>query len=371
MQTLPEILFAQKDAAAVEREIIAGHEAASGRTLARGDPVRLFLESIAAVIIQQRNLIDFTGKQNLLYYSREGFLEHLGALLAVYRIPAAAARTTLRFTLSTTRPGASIIPAGTRATPGGGDATFALVESVTIPAGELIGEGVAECITPGEIGNGYLSGQIKRLVNPLPWVQSVENITTTAGGADTENDDSLRERIQIAPEKFSVAGPTGAYRFWALSAHQDIVDVAVLSPTPGEVNIHPLLIGGLVPPQEIMDLVFEMVSSDSVRPLTDLVRVLPPALVEYPLEVTWWLLESEATSASAVEPAVNEAVSRWVEWQRAAIGRDLNPSRLVAEIVRAGAKRVEVISPLFRKLEAWEVASPSSVSVVFGGFEDE
>ncbi len=370
MQTLPEILFAQKDAAAVEREIIAGHEAASGRTLARGDPVRLFLESIAAVIIQQRSLIDFTGKQNLLYYSREGFLEHLGALLAVYRIPAAAAETTLRFTLSTTRPGASIIPAGTRATPGGGDATFALMESVTIPAGELIGEGVAECVTPGEIGNGYLPGQIKRLVDPLPWVQSVENITETAGGADTESDDSLRERIQIAPEKFSVGGPTGAYEYWARTAHQSISDVSVISPVPGEVHIYPLLAGGELPSEEILNAVDAICSAEDIRPTSDLVSVLEPTQVEYSVDLGYWIDRKRASMGDGIVLAVEAAVQAFVAWQCEALGRDINPSKLIAAIVGAGAKRVAVTTPIFAELTPAQVAKCTGITVTFEGFED-
>ncbi|MBP0016080.1 MAG: baseplate J/gp47 family protein [Cyanobacteria bacterium SBLK] len=42
-----------------------------------------------------------------------------------------------------------------------------------------------------------------------------------------ETDDNLRKRIILAPESFSNAGSAGAYRFHALSASQDIIDVGV------------------------------------------------------------------------------------------------------------------------------------------------
>jgi hypothetical protein len=50
---------------------------------------------------------------------------------------------------------------------------------------------------------------------------------TTANGTDDETDEELRERIRLAPSQFSVAGPTGAYKFFAKSAHPSIVDVSV------------------------------------------------------------------------------------------------------------------------------------------------
>ena len=367
---LPDILFAVKDAAEVEREIVRAYERASGRSLAPGDPVRLFLLTIASVIVQQRALIDFTGKQNLLAYSSEGYLDHLGALLGVYRLPATSALTTLRFTLSAAQSGATIIPIGTRATPGGGDLYFSTTAPVSIAPGETVAEVEASCMTVGEIGNGYLPGQIASIVDPLPWVQTVENITTTSGGADTENDDSLRERIQIAPEKFSVAGPTGAYEYWARTAHQSIVDVSVVSPLPGEVNIYPLLTGGEIPSQEILDGVFETCNAEDIRPLTDQLFILPPTAVEYDLNVTWWLSNKRATEAAAIEASVAKAVDGWIDWQRSALGRDINPSELIARMIRAGAKRVEVTSPVFLVTEPSEVAIPSSVEVVFGGVED-
>lgn len=367
---LPDVLFAVKDAAEVEREIIRAFERASGRSLAPGDPVRLFLLTVASVVIQQRALIDFTGKQNLLAYASRDYLDHLGALLGVYRLPSAPAMTTLRFTLSAPQPGAVVIPAGTRVTPGGGDLYFATREAVSVPPGDLSADSPAACQTAGGIGNGFLPGQVAKLVDPLPWVRGVENVTETAGGADPESDDSLRERIRMAPERFSVAGPSGAYAFWARTAHQSIVDVSVISPAPGEVHIYPLAAGGELPSQEVLDAVYETCNAEDVRPLTDYLTVLPPVAVEYEVHVTWWLANARAAEASAIEASVERAVTGWIDWQRGALGRDINPSELVARVVGAGAKRVEVASPSFTALVPSEVALPVSVDVIFGGMED-
>lgn len=371
---LPEILFAVKDAKEVEREVVRAYEDAAGRSLAPGDPVRLFLLTIASVIVQQRTLIDYTGKQNLLAYSSSGYLDHLGALLGVCRLAAAPALTTLRFTLSSPQPGAVTIPVGTRATPGGGSFFFATARSATIPPGEISVDVDAACTAPGIGGNGFFPGQIRKLVDLLPWVSSVENITETTGGTDVEEDENLRERIHVAPEKFSVAGPFGAYEYWALTAHQGIIDVSVVGPPtidPGEVAIFPLMTGGAIPSQEVLDLVYSRCNAEDIRPLTDHVTVAPPEIVSYTVSLQYWILRRNATRALAIRSAVEKTVEEWVDWQRSKIGRDILPSELVRRVQSAGAKRVEVTSPKYTALNYKQLGVASSVNVVYGGLEDE
>ncbi|MFD2089923.1 baseplate J/gp47 family protein [Brevibacillus brevis] len=59
---------------------------------------------------------------------------------------------------------------------------------------------------------GIQWGKLNQLVDPLPFVQSVSNVTESGGGADEEDDDSYAERIRQAPESFSVAGPIWSLR---------------------------------------------------------------------------------------------------------------------------------------------------------------
>jgi phage-related baseplate assembly protein len=194
--------------------------------------------------------------------------------------------------------------------------------------------------------------------------------STSYGGTDIENDENLRERIQIAPEYFSVAGPRGAYEYWARTAHQLITNVSVVSPEPGLVEIYPLLAGGELPTQEILNTVYDICNAEDIRPLTDFVQVLMPQEITYELNVTYWVDKANATLAGALKTAVENAVESFVAWQKAVLGRDINPSELVHRMIAAGAKRVEVISPVFTVLSESNVARPSSVSVTFGGLEN-
>ena len=52
-----------------------------------------------------------------------------------------------------------------------------------------------------------------------------------------ETDTALRRRTQLALEGYSVAGPRGAYMFHALTSHPQIKNVAVSSPSPGNVLV--------------------------------------------------------------------------------------------------------------------------------------
>lgn len=52
-----------------------------------------------------------------------------------------------------------------------------------------------------------------------------------------ESDTDLRLRCQLAFEGLSVAGPRAAYVFHALSAHAEVADVSVISPSPANVTV--------------------------------------------------------------------------------------------------------------------------------------
>lgn len=370
LNSLPEIVFVDADKEKVEGAILGEYESITGRTLAMGDPVRLFLLTIANIILLQMNQINETGKQNLLRYAKGNSLDHLGEFLGVERAHATAAVTTMKITLSAEREVSTVIAEGTRFT-AGDNIFFALSEDVLIPAGELTGSGEATCQTAGPAGNGYSIGALSTLVDPVPYVAKVENTTISEGGADEQDDDSYREDIHIAPESFSVAGPAGAYEYFAKRASALISDVAVTSPSPGEVEVRPLLEGGEIPGEELLDSVKEILSADDVRPLTDHVSVVAPEKKEYTVKFTYYISKDNNTHAESIRQAVEEAAAAFVNWQKEKLGRDINPSELIARIVRAGAKRVDVETPAYTKLIGTQVAIATECTAEYGGIEDE
>ncbi len=374
IKTLPDIEFCETDAAAVESRVITVYEAVASVSLAKGDPVRLFLEGLAAIIAQQNQVINQAGKNNLLRYATGDYLEHKGAMTATDRLAAKAAITTERFSLDAALAFAVTIPLGTRVTPDG-QLMFSTTAAAEISIGQTYIDVSVTCETAGEIGNGYVVGQINRLVDvdDNPYITAVSNTTQSSGGADDEDDDRYRERIQLSPERLSVAGPDGAYEFWAKTAHQDIIDVAVSSPAPVQVVIRPLLKGGVLPDQDLLDLVAAAVTSKKVRPLTDQVTVSSPSAVSYDLVATYYISSADSTLAAQIQVQVEAAKSAYLEWQRSKIGRDINPDELVKLVKAAGAKRLAVTSPAYTLLDrdAGELAQEGTVTFTYGGLEDE
>lgn len=369
LDNLPSITFCDYDASAVQEEILTGYETIAETTLYPGDPIRLFLESLAYVIATQRYLIDWSAKQNLLAFASGDYLDHLGALVDTERLEAGAATTTLRFSIEAALDVAVSIEAGIRATPDG-EINFATDDYAEIAAGDTYVDVSATCETAGADGNGFVAGQINKLVDALEYVTGVSNTTQSLGGSDPESDDNYRERIQLAPEKYTVAGPNGAYQYHAKSAHQDIIDVAVYSPEPGCVDVRPVLTGGELPGEEILELVREALDADDVVPLCDTVTVQAPEAVSFDVDLIYYIARSDSTSATQIKSDVADAVDAWVLWQKSKVGRDINPTRLISKVQQAGVKRVVLTSPEYQALEDYQLAVAGNVTLNYGGLED-
>ncbi len=366
---LPDIEFVNVNADDVEAALFESYTNITGRTLAKADPIRLFILFVADVIVQIKNNINDTGKMNLLKYAINDYLDALAALVGVTRIAAKAATTTLAVELSATRETETIVPAGTRVS-AGGDLHFSTDEALIIPAGETSGTVGATCATTGTAGNDFQPGEISTIVDPVAFVTSMVNTTKSEGGSELETDDALRQRVFEAPESFSCAGPAGAYAFFAKSINSSIVDVAVSSPEPGVVQVVPLLTGGGIPGEELLEEVGAALSADDVRPLTDNVLVTAPEVVSYDITATYYI--DESMDAATVQSAVNNAVTNFVAWEYSKLGRDIIPSRLVQYLMGVnGVKRVEVTSPVYTALDKNQVAKVGSTAITMGGSEDE
>lgn len=370
LQDLPKINFATADPEVVATEVVATVEALLGRKLERADPLRIFLRAVETVLINQRLLIDAAAKQNLLAYATGDYLDHLGALVGCERLPESSAVTTVEITLSAVREKATTIRQGTRIT-ADDEIFFALNEDVIILAGETTARAKATCTVAGEAGNGYAAGELDKIVDPQAFLFSMVNVTKSEGGADVESDSRYRERIHEAPEAFSCAGSAGAYIYLTKSASQLISDVGVDSETPGTVQIYPLLQGGELPGDEILQLVTEYLSARTVRPLTDYLTVRTPTQVEYDFDVSFWISRDKAIAAASIGEAAQVAAQEYLSWQRAKLGRDINPSEIVHRLKAVGVKRVEIRSPTFTVLEPLQVAVPQSFTLKFEGLEDE
>ena len=158
-----------------------------------------------------------------------------------------------------------------------------------------------------------------------------------------ETDEELRRRVLLAPEAYSVAGPTGAYRFHALSADADIRDANAVSPSPGDIVVAVLSRSGDgTPAAEVLAAVTARVNGETVRPLTDNVSVVAAELVDFDVEATLHLYAGP--DAALIEASARASLIDFLERERA-IGRDIPVSAIVAALHVGGVHRVELTAP--------------------------
>lgn len=365
------IKFIDTDAQNINDKLINDFEAAYGGILYPGDERRIFLQQLTQIIVGLKNDINDSALQNLLRYARGSILDALGEFSNTSRLQAQKSSVTLKFTLSSAQSSPITIPKGTKVTVDG-EIYFETGLNLLIPSGQTVGEVKAEAIEVGTKYNNFSPGQIKNIVNPIPYVSSVTNTDTSSGGTDIEDDDHYRERIRQAPESFSTAGPEGAYIFWAKTADVNISDVSVSSPSPGVVKIVPLMDGGVIPTQVILDKVKNAVSAKDKRPLTDNVQVVPPTQIPYNIDLTYYISNLNQTEEANIKRAIEDtggAIEQYKLWQSEKLGRAINPDELRFRMMKEGASRIILNSPSYRVLNEIEVASIGTVNIVYGGLE--
>ncbi len=374
----PDIDFIETDTETIESSMIALYEEMvkqSGRKSYKvypASPERVFIAWCAAIIIQQRLLINETAKKNVPRYAKGEYLDSLAELFKdIERLPAMPAVARFRCYISTVQNQSVFVPKGTRIS-FDGEITFETTEELEIRAGETYGEVNGKCQTPGTVGNNFAPGQIKEIVDIYDFYLKTENITKTEGGAEQEGDIEYYERMRESMESFSTAGPVNGYVYHTKSVNASIADVAATSPVPGVVDIRVLLQGGEQPTEAVLQEILEKLNADNVRPLTDKVTVSAPEEDIFEIDVTFYVSRNSQASIKIIERDARTAVEEYIQWQTCKMGRDINPSYLTKLIMKTGVKRVEVRKPIFQVVEETHVArlDRESLIVLNGGVEN-
>lgn len=181
-----------------------------------------------------------------------------------------------------------------------------------------------------------------------------------------ESDADFRRRIQLAPQRFSVAGPSGAYVYHALAAHPDVLDASATSPTPGDVLVTVLARSGDgLPGADVLAAVLATLTADDVRPLTDHVNVQPAQIVPYTIAAT--LYTRPGPDASVVLAEAHARLQAYVDSVRR-LGHDVPRSGLYAALHAEGVQRVELASPASDLiLDAVQAGHCTAIELTHGG----
>ena len=213
-----DVRFVETDPTYYENLLIEAYERITERTLYPADPERLLinLQTYASTLLAIA--INETAKQNLLAYASGIYLDKLAEFYGVQRLPARKARTILRFSIAEPLSFDVVIPPFTRVAVSDEiyEIYFATLQEARIVSGSLFVDVEAECNVAGVQGNGFSIGQINKLMDPLPYISEVKNITMSLYGADEEDDERFRERIRLSIERFTSAGSKQAYIYHTL-----------------------------------------------------------------------------------------------------------------------------------------------------------
>ena len=376
LANVPDISFIENMSLAeteqqLKDEYLRIYQELTGREgeLTDADAKTLLIKAFSLIEYQTMQYIDAKGKAELLKSSTGSALDALAALFGIERQDSHRATATERFTLSEARGEVVAIPAGTRVRTQNGQ-YFNTLDYAEIAVGDTYIDVIVQAEEEGAASSGILAGVIDTLVDPIPYIASVANTDTSTGGLDVEDDDNLTERVYLAPSKFSCAGPKDAYEYYVREWRSDVGDVQIVSPSPCVIALYVVLDdGSLLNNTEKASLVAYM-SDETIRPLCDTVTCIDPTEVTYNITFTYYIGNSNQRSVSTIQAAVQQAVSDYPKWQRK-LGRDINPTELIARIRDAGAKRVSLTAPTDTTISNTELPKIGTVTVTYGGLEDD
>lgn len=159
-----------------------------------------------------------------------------------------------------------------------------------------------------------------------------------------ESNDDFRRRIQLSFEGFSTAGPTAAYKFHALGADGDVLDVSVQSPVAGDILISVLSrTGDGTAGSPLLAAVAAALSDEDIRPVNDTVTVQAAAIVDYTI-VAQLEIYRGPDPAVVLDAAQTAAETYAADSHRA--GRDVTLSGVYGALQRPGVHKVNLTTPV-------------------------
>lgn len=167
------------------------------------------------------------------------------------------------------------------------------------------------------------------------------NVVTPADGetpAVMEDDESLRRRVQLAPEAFTTAGSEGAYQFHTYGVDASIKDVAVLTPNQGDGQVHVLPLvkaGNGVPSSQLIERVRTRLFAKDVKPLTDIITVRVPVVTNFTVSAT--LMVADGPDKSVITANARAAALTYMA-TRHKIGIGVKRAGLIAALKVAGVE---------------------------------
>ena len=180
-----------------------------------------------------------------------------------------------------------------------------------------------------------------------------------------EEDDALRERVQLSYEGLTTAGPRNSYILHARNASGLVADATAESPSPAVVVVTVLsLEGSGAATPELLEQVRLYLNDEDVRPVGDRLTVQSAVVIDYRIEAVLY----PQTPGPENEAYLAESQKRLSEWinPRRRLGLEVARSGIDAQLHVPGIARVELLGWTDIKPTKAEAAYCTGYSVILG-----
>lgn len=159
-----------------------------------------------------------------------------------------------------------------------------------------------------------------------------------------ESDDALRYRASLVFDSLSVAGPTSAYEFHALTSDGRVADAKASSPAPAEALVTILQTDTQTgeATQELISIVNQYLSDDIRRPVGDRLTVQSVEAIHFELVAT--VYTNNLPESDSLVQASKTAIQNYFNESRR-IGRSIYLSKIYNLLHVSGVIHVAVSSP--------------------------
>jgi phage-related baseplate assembly protein len=185
-----------------------------------------------------------------------------------------------------------------------------------------------------QLGANY---NLKRLV-----IQAADLTAVPPVPEVKELDDPFRERIQLAFEGLTTAGPRASYILHARNASGLVMDASAESPKPCCVTVTVLSSEGRGEASPALLATVEAgLNDEDVRPLGDRVTVQGAQIIDYRINALLHMNSAGPEGDASLAEAINR-LAKWIN-PRKRLGVEVARSAVDAQLHVAGVSRVELI----------------------------
>ncbi|MBV7548316.1 baseplate J/gp47 family protein [Pseudomonas sp. PDM26] len=180
-----------------------------------------------------------------------------------------------------------------------------------------------------------------------------------------EEDDALRERVQLSYEGLTTAGPRNSYILHARNASGLVADATAESPSPAVVVVTVLSLDGSgAASPELLEQVRLHLNDEDVRPVADRLTVQSAVVIDYRIAAVLY----PQASGPENEAYLAESEKRLSEWinPRRRLGMEVARSGVDAQLHVPGIARVELLGWTDIKPSKAEAAYCTGYSVTLG-----